>query len=156
MGISDWASWGYSYVPSRPSWPSWSSSSRASAPPPVLLNLSDLPVDVLIKEMQRRIDCGKVPEKRIVLLGPPGSGKGTQAPKIKRDHCLCHLATGDILRQAVEAKTPLGVKAKEAMLRGALVSDELVVMLKYRPLICRQWLCTGTHSPGSGCVNVWH
>lgn len=47
--------------------------------------------------------------------GPPGSGKGTQSPIIKDDYCLCHLATGDMLRAAVAAKTPLGVKAKEAM-----------------------------------------
>lgn len=49
------------------------------------------------------------------MLGPPGSGKGTQSPIIKDDYCLCHLATGDMLRAAVAAKTPLGIKAKEAM-----------------------------------------
>ena len=49
------------------------------------------------------------------FAGPPGSGKGTQSPIIKDDYCLCHLATGDMLRAAVAAKTPLGVKAKEAM-----------------------------------------
>jgi adenylate kinase family enzyme len=47
--------------------------------------------------------------------GPPGSGKGTQSPIIKDDYCLCHLATGDMLRAAVAAKTPLGLKAKQAM-----------------------------------------
>jgi adenylate kinase len=47
--------------------------------------------------------------------GPPGSGKGTQSPIVKDEYCLCHLATGDMLRAAVAAKTPLGVKAKEAM-----------------------------------------
>ncbi len=40
--------------------------------------------------------------------GPPGCGKGTQAPKLKTEHCLCHIATGDLLRAAVAAKTPLG------------------------------------------------
>lgn len=49
------------------------------------------------------------------MAGPPGSGKGTQSPIIKDDYCLCHLATGDMLRAAVAAKTPLGIKAKEAM-----------------------------------------
>lgn len=49
------------------------------------------------------------------IPGPPGSGKGTQSPIIKDEYCLCHLATGDMLRAAVAAKTPLGVKAKEAM-----------------------------------------
>lgn len=51
----------------------------------------------------------------IGLLGPPGSGKGTQSPVIKDEFCLCHLSTGDMLRAAVAAKSPLGVKAKEAM-----------------------------------------
>lgn len=49
------------------------------------------------------------------MAGPPGSGKGTQSPIIKDEFCLCHLATGDMLRAAVVAKTPLGIKAKEAM-----------------------------------------
>ncbi|GFY91540.1 adenylate kinase family protein [Actinidia rufa] len=59
--------------------------------------------------------------------GPPGSGKGTQSPIIKDEYCLCHLATGDMLRAAVAAKTPLGIKAKEAMDKAKLVSDDLVV-----------------------------
>ncbi|KAK4362582.1 hypothetical protein RND71_017823 [Anisodus tanguticus] len=62
-----------------------------------------------------------------VLSCPPGSGKGTQSPIIKDEYCLCHLATGDMLRAAVAAKTPLGIKAKEAMDKGELVSDDLVV-----------------------------
>lgn len=49
------------------------------------------------------------------MAGPPGSGKGTQSPIIKDEYCLCHLATGDMLRASVAAKTPLGIKAKEAM-----------------------------------------
>lgn len=49
------------------------------------------------------------------MAGPPGCGKGTQSPIIKDEYCLCHLATGDMLRAAVSAKTPLGIKAKEAM-----------------------------------------
>ena len=51
--------------------------------------------------------------------GPPGSGKGTQSPMIKNENCLCHLATGDMLRAAVAAKTPLGMEAKKAMEAGA-------------------------------------
>lgn len=54
-------------------------------------------------------------KKKKKIAGPPGSGKGTQSPIIKDEYCLCHLATGDMLRAAVAAKTPLGVKAKEAM-----------------------------------------
>lgn len=55
------------------------------------------------------------------LTGPPGSGKGTQSPIIKDEYCLCHLATGDMLRAAVAAKTPLGTKAKEAMDKVSLM-----------------------------------
>lgn len=61
--------------------------------------------------------------------GPPGCGKGTQSPAIKNENCLCHLATGDMLRAAVAAKTPLGLEAKKAMESGALVSDDIVVGL---------------------------
>jgi adenylate kinase family enzyme len=49
------------------------------------------------------------PELRMILMGPPGAGKGTQAPKIKKDFCVCHLATGDMLREAVKAGTPVRV-----------------------------------------------
>lgn len=59
--------------------------------------------------------------------GPPGCGKGTQSPKIVNEFCVCHLATGDMLRAAVAAKTPLGIKAKAKMEAGELVSDDLVV-----------------------------
>ncbi|KAJ3358993.1 adenylate kinase [Kappamyces sp. JEL0680] len=67
----------------------------------------------------------------MVIMGPPGAGKGTQAPKIKKDFCVCHLATGDMLRDAVRAGTPgqLGKEAKKVMDAGGLVSDELVVDL---------------------------
>jgi len=61
--------------------------------------------------------------------GPPGCGKGTQSPVIKKEHCLCHLATGDMLRAAVAARSPLGLEAKAAMDAGALVSDDIVVGL---------------------------
>lgn len=53
--------------------------------------------------------------------------QGTQSPKIKAEHCLCHLATGDMLRAAVAAGSPNGLKAKHAMESGALVTDEIVV-----------------------------
>ena len=65
----------------------------------------------------------------LLFVGPPGSGKGTQSPMIKNENCLCHLATGDMLRAAVAAKTPLGLEAKKAMDAGALVSDDIVVGL---------------------------
>lgn len=64
---------------------------------------------------------------RVILLGAPGSGKGTQGPKIKEKCGVCHLATGDMLRAAVKAGTPMGMEAKKVMEAGGLVSDEVVV-----------------------------
>ncbi|KAI0101917.1 adenylate kinase-domain-containing protein [Nemania sp. FL0031] len=64
---------------------------------------------------------------RMILIGPPGAGKGTQAPKIKEKFSCCHLATGDMLRSQVAKKTPLGREAKKIMDAGGLVSDEIVV-----------------------------
>ncbi|KAF1990685.1 adenylate kinase [Aulographum hederae CBS 113979] len=64
---------------------------------------------------------------RMILIGPPGAGKGTQAPSIKEKFCVCHLATGDMLRAQVSAKTPLGREAKKIMDAGGLVSDEIMV-----------------------------
>ncbi|KAL4458463.1 hypothetical protein ABPG75_013328 [Micractinium tetrahymenae] len=93
------------------------------------MDLSEIPTEALVHEVQRRLACLSKPEKRLILIGPPGSGKGTQSPAIKNDNCLCHLATGDMLRAAVAAKTPLGLEAKKAMEAGALVSDEIVVGL---------------------------
>jgi adenylate kinase len=64
---------------------------------------------------------------RMILVGPPGAGKGTQAPTIRDKFCVCHLATGDMLREQVAKKTPLGVQAKEIMDAGGLVSDDIMV-----------------------------
>merc|ERR1719263_2629660 len=61
-------------------------------------DLSEVPVGELMAEVRRRLECQDKPEKRLILVGPPGSGKGTQAPAIRKDHCLCHLSTGDMLR----------------------------------------------------------
>ena len=66
---------------------------------------------------------------RIVLLGPPGSGKGTQAGRLKDRLGVPHISTGDLLRAAVKAGSPLGLKAKAAMDAGELVSDELMLGL---------------------------
>ena len=65
----------------------------------------------------------------IVIFGPPGSGKGTQSVKLKEKYRLVHLSTGDILRDAMEKKTPLGVKAQEYMKKGELVPDEDVISM---------------------------
>jgi len=64
---------------------------------------------------------------RMILLGPPGAGKGTQSVRIAERYKIPQLSTGDMLRAAVKAQTPVGLKAKEAMDAGALVSDQIVV-----------------------------
>ena len=70
---------------------------------------------------------------RLVLLGAPGSGKGTQATRLKDALGVPHISTGELLRAAVAAKTPLGLKAHEVMAAGNLVSDEIVLgMLEER------------------------
>mgnify|MGYP003940416791 FL=1 len=66
-------------------------------------------------------------EMRIVLLGPPGAGKGTQAAKLVEKYDIPHISTGDIFRKHLKEKTKLGLKAKEYMDKGLLVPDELVV-----------------------------
>lgn len=63
----------------------------------------------------------------LILLGPPGSGKGTQAKKMVERYHLPQISTGDILRAALKAKTPLGLEAKQYMDQGKLVPDEVVV-----------------------------
>lgn len=64
---------------------------------------------------------------RIILLGPPGAGKGTQAKLISEKFDIPHISTGDIFRKNISEKTPLGVKAKEYMDKGLLVPDELTI-----------------------------
>lgn len=63
----------------------------------------------------------------IILIGPPGSGKGTQAKQISTKYNLKHLSTGDILRNEIKNQTPLGLQAKAIMDKGELVSDDIVI-----------------------------
>ncbi len=65
----------------------------------------------------------------VVFLGPPGSGKGTQAKKLSQELGLLHISTGDLLREAVKNQTPLGLKAREYMERGELVPDSIMISL---------------------------
>lgn len=93
------------------------------------MSVEEIPTVDLLSEIRRRFECLSKPEKRIVLIGAPGSGKGTQSMFLKRDYCLCHLSTGDMLRDAVAAGTDLGKQAKDAMDNGKLVTDEIVIGL---------------------------
>jgi len=94
-----------------------------TSPDPMPLDLSKATTMELLSELKARFED----KKNIVLIGPPGSGKGTQGPIIKEKYDLCHLATGDLLRLAVQAGTEMGKKADAVMKAGGLVSDDIVV-----------------------------
>ena len=64
---------------------------------------------------------------RIILMGPPGAGKGTQAELLIKHYKIPHISTGDMFRAAIKEQTPLGMKAKEYMDSGALVPDEVTI-----------------------------
>ncbi|KAJ6001800.1 hypothetical protein N7499_002336 [Penicillium canescens] len=89
-------------------------------------------LEAKVSDLEDRLSNGGKPKSvseqmRIILMGPPGAGKGTQAPKLKEKYCACHLATGDMLRSQVAKKTDLGKEAKKIMDQGGLVSDEIMV-----------------------------
>jgi adenylate kinase len=66
---------------------------------------------------------------RMVFIGPPGAGKGTQAERLVKKYKMAHLSTGDMLRAARDAKTEIGVKAEKYMSAGALVPDDIIVAI---------------------------
>ena len=83
----------------------------------------------VIPESLRKIECSLKPLMNVIMIGPPGSGKGTHGPTIKDDHCLCHLATGDMLRESIASGSELGKVASAIMQRGELVPDQIVIDL---------------------------
>lgn len=87
----------------------------------------------MLASLQATRSLSEITNMRIVLLGAPGSGKGTQATLLKNRLNVPHISTGEILRAAVAAGTPLGIHAKAVMATGALVSDDIVLgMLEER------------------------
>ena len=93
------------------------------------MNLRNVDLTDLTAEIQRRYECAKKPALNVVLIGPPGAGKGTQGPAIVDDLCICARATGDMLRDHVKRGTELGKIADGIMKAGQLVPDELVINL---------------------------
>tara|TARA_B100000700_G_scaffold329552_1_gene451683 strand:- start:601 stop:1149 length:549 start_codon:yes stop_codon:yes gene_type:complete len=84
-------------------------------------------------------------KKRLLFLGPPGAGKGTQASLLCKNNDFLHLSTGDLLRSEVEAGTDLGKQAEIVMNKGELVSDQIVLALVEKKLTeqARGWLLDG-------------
>ena len=82
---------------------------------------------------------------RLLFLGPPGAGKGTQASLLCQKQSLLHLSTGDLLRAEVAVSSPLGVEAAEVMNKGELVSDSLVLSIVEKRLLSHSdgWLLDG-------------
>src|ERR1700704_2900029 len=78
-------------------------------------------------EVDENAPFSTLSELNLILLGPPGAGKGTQAERLREDFDLAYIATGDILRKAVSEGTELGQKAKEYMDNGDLVPDEVII-----------------------------
>jgi adenylate kinase len=78
-------------------------------------------------EVHTNSPVSNVSELNLILLGPPGAGKGTQAERLREDFDLAYIATGDMLRKAVKEGTELGRKAKEYMDNGDLVPDEVII-----------------------------
>jgi adenylate kinase len=78
-------------------------------------------------EVHENSSVSTVSELNLILLGPPGAGKGTQAERLREDFELAYIATGDILRKAVADETELGKKAKEYMDKGELVPDHVII-----------------------------
>lgn len=104
------------------------------------MDLKSVPDKDLFQEFSRRMYCSSKPNKKVIFVGPPGGGKGTQGPKVSEEFCWCQLSTGDMLREAVSKGTDLGKKAESIMKEGGLVPDDLVFGLisnKLKSAECR-------------------
>jgi adenylate kinase len=93
---------------------------------------------------------------RVVFLGPPGAGKGTQAKLLSKEHGVPHLSTGDLLRDAMAKGTPTGRRAKEFVEKGALVPDEVVdALVRERlPGVCDRFLLDGYPRNGTQAAEL--
>ncbi len=89
--------------------------------------LASFPDKIIIDEYNRRIKCSTYPERRIILFGPPASGKGTQGDKLTYDLCACHISTGDLLRHEIAQKSVIGKKVESIMNKGELVPGDMVI-----------------------------
>ena len=94
-----------------------------------MTDLRNIKLDDLFAEVKRRAVCMSKPKMNVIMVGPPGSGKGTQGPIIKDDLCICHLATGDMIRDHINRGTDIGKKVKDVIAKGGLVNDEIVIDL---------------------------
>lgn len=94
-----------------------------------MTDLRNIALDDLFAEVQRRSKCMTIPDMNVIMVGPPGAGKGTQGPIIRDDLCICHRATGDLIRDNIARKTPMGLAVKDIIAKGGLVSDDIVLGL---------------------------
>jgi adenylate kinase len=90
------------------------------------MSLQNSTLEQLQTELKRREACLTMPKNNLILLGPPGAGKGTQSNYLIQNFCYCQIATGDLLRENIAKKTEVGMTAKAYMDKGALVPDEVV------------------------------
>src|SRR5262249_57296128 len=80
-----------------------------------------------IRGSDKKVETARAAEMRLILLGPPGAGKGTQAQLLAAKYGIVQLSTGEMLREAVKSATPIGRKVQDIIARGRLAPDSLVV-----------------------------